>query len=151
MTLPTDAVIRPILYTAVALGLAVPLIPAKAAAAEQFTAAMSGDSEVPPTGSPGTGRVQATLDPATRVLHYTVTFHGLTGAATMAHLHGPAPAGANAGVEVPLGNAPTSPIRGEATLSAEQVEALEQGKLYANVHTPKHPGGEIRGQLARGA
>ena len=129
MTLPTDAVIRPILYTAVALGLAVPLIPAKAAAAEQFTAAMSGDSEVPPT-------VAAPVRP------WKVT---------VAHLHGPAPAGANAGVEVPLGNAPNSPIRGEATLSAEQVEALEQGKLYANVHTPKHPGGEIRGQLAKGA
>ncbi len=147
----TSAVSRRLLGAAVALGLAVPLAPALAAGAEHFTATMSGDSEVPPTGSPGAGRVQATLDPATRVLHYTVTFHGLTGPATMAHFHGPAPAGANAGVEVPLGNAPTSPIHGEATLSADQVDALEQGKLYANVHTPKHPGGEIRGQLMKGA
>ncbi len=146
---------RPTLYACLALGLAAPSVAAlsNAAAAdgERFTATMSGSSEVPPTGSPGTGSVQATLDPATRVLHYTLTFQGLTGPATMAHFHGPAPVGANAGVEVALGNAPKSPIRGEATLSTEQVEALEQGKLYANVHTPKHPGGEIRGQLMKGA
>ncbi len=146
---------RPALYACLAV--AVPSLAAPSAAiaagadGERFTATMSGGSEVPPTGSPGTGSVQATLDPATRVLHYTLTFQGLTGPATMAHFHGPAPVGANAGVEVPLGNAPVSPVRGEATLSTEQVAALEQGRLYANVHTPKHPGGEIRGQLMKGA
>ncbi len=141
---------RPTLYACLAVA-AVALAPSLAAAADQrFTATMGGSSEVPPTGSPGTGQVQATLDPQTRVLHYTVTFRGLTGPATMAHFHGPAPVGANAGVEVPLGNAPTSPIHGTATLSPEQIEALEQGKLYANVHTSQHPGGEIRGQLMKG-
>lgn len=145
--------VRPLLRACLALAIAAPLGSAAAAAAdsEHFTATMSGNSEVPPTGSPGTGSVQATLDPATRVLQYTVTFHGLTGPATMAHFHGPAPVGANAGVQVPLGNAPVSPIRGEATLTADQVSALEQGKFYANVHTAKHPGGEIRGQLMKGA
>lgn len=143
-----STLVRPALFACLALVIAAPL--ARAADSEHFTAAMNGSSEVPPTGSPGTGSVQATLDSSTRVLHYTVTFEGLTGPATMAHFHGPAPVGANAGVEVPLGNAPSSPIRGEATLSPEQVTSLEQGKLYANVHTAKHPGGEIRGQLMKG-
>jgi hypothetical protein len=30
---------------------------------------------------------------------------------------------------------------------AQFVEALEDGLAYVNVHTPRFPGGEIRGQL----
>jgi len=30
---------------------------------------------------------------------------------------------------------------------AEVVRAMRAGKIYANVHTDKHPGGEIRGQV----
>lgn len=123
---------------------------APASGTEQFVATMGGGSEVPRNDSNGSGVMHATLDLQTGALTYTVTFHGLTGPATMAHIHGPAPVGSNAEVQVPLGNDPVSPIKGHATLTAEQVTEFEQGKMYVNVHTKKHPGGEIRGQLMKG-
>jgi hypothetical protein len=117
------------------------------AATEHFHADMLGPSEVPANTSAGTGSVDATLDTATKKLDYVVTWSGLTGPATMAHIHGPAPAGKNAGVIVPLGEAPTSPIRGSAPLTDAQIKALENAQYYVNVHTDAHKGGEIRGQL----
>jgi type 1 fimbria pilin len=121
------------------------------AAAEQVTyqARLNAASEVPPNDSKGTGQAVATLDTATRQLVYTVTFQGLTGPASMAHFHGPAAAGANAGITVKLGDHPTSPIKGSAQLTEAQVADLEAGKWYANVHTAGIPTGEIRGQMER--
>jgi hypothetical protein len=78
-----------------------------------------------------------------------VTFTGFASAATAAHIHGPAAAGKNAGVVVPLGNTPTSPIHGTAKLTPEQEQQLTAGQYYVNVHTKNNPGGAIRGQLAK--
>ena len=119
------------------------------AATEQFHADMKGGTEVPANDSAGTGTVDATLDTATKSLDYTVTWSGLTGAATMAHFHGPAAAGKNAGVAVPLGMSPVSPLHGTATLTDAQIADLEGGLWYANVHTAAHKGGEIRGQVVK--
>ena len=138
---------------AAALALAAPafLAPSAARAATMtFHATLNGGSEVPPTTSTGTGDATATLSTSSRVLKYTVNFSGLTGPATMAHIHGPAAAGANAGVLVPLGTNPASPIRGSKKLTAKQVKELEGGMMYVNVHTAANPGGEIRGQLTSG-
>ena len=74
---------------------------------------------------------------------------GLSGPATAAHFHGPAEAGKNAGVEVPIPNAGTSPVEGSATLTEAQAADLTGGKLYVNVHTAANPGGEIRGQVTK--
>ena len=113
-----------------------------------FSAALKGASEVPPNTTGGTGKVEATLDTATKKFTYAVTYSGLTGPATMAHFHGPAAPGANAPPTVPV---PTSalanPMNGEATLTDEQIADLKAGKWYFNIHTAAHPGGEIRGQL----
>ena len=109
---------------------------------------MSGASEVPAKTTDGKGTASATLDTATKLLTYDVEYAGLSGPATAAHLHGPAEAGANAGVVLPFA-APASPIKGTATLTDAQVTDLMAGKWYANVHTAANPGGEIRGQLAR--
>jgi hypothetical protein len=125
------------------------------AATLNFHADLKGSSEVPPTGSAGTGTLTATLDTSTDKLDYTLTWSGLTGAATMAHFHGPAAVGKNAGVQVVLGGAPMgamamgpmSPAHGTVTLTAAQISQLEAGQWYANVHTKKFPKGEIRGQV----
>lgn len=117
------------------------------AATINFKATMSGKQEVPPTASNGSGDVLATLDTKTKQLNYTMTYMGLTGPATAAHFHGPAAAGANAGVAVPIGMPPANPATGTVTLTDAQIKDLEAGKWYANVHTAQNKGGEIRGQM----
>jgi CHRD domain len=113
-----------------------------------FKADLSGASEVPPVMSAGKGSATASLDTATKMLTWTVTYSGLT--PTAAHIHGPAGPGANAGVLVPLGNAPfPNPIKGSATLTDAQISDLEAGQTYINLHTADNKGGEIRGQLQR--
>jgi len=112
-----------------------------------FHATLNGQTEVPPKDSKGTGDALATLDTKTKVLTYTVTYSGLSGPATMGHFHGPAAAGANAGVVVPFKNPVDSPIVGTATLTDAQIADLMAGKWYVNVHTAANPGGEIRGQM----
>jgi hypothetical protein len=126
---------------------AVGSLSAASAATINFSATMTAASEVPPKTSAGNGDALASLDTTTKMLTYTVTFQSLTGPATMAHFHGPAAAGANAGVVVPLGNTPTSPIHGTAKLTDAQIADLMAGKWYVNVHTAANPGGEIRGQV----
>ncbi len=116
----------------------------------KFHTTMDGAKEVPPNTSKGTGTVDATLDSSTKKLNYSAEWRDLTGPATAAHFHGPAAPGANAGVVVPWGNNPTSPFKGSATLTDQQMADLMAGKWYANVHTKAHPGGEIRGQLTKG-
>jgi CHRD domain len=121
------------------------------AATTTFKADLKGSSEVPPTTSGGTGAATVTLDSATNKITWNVTFSGLTGPATAAHIHGPAPVGKNAGVITWLstkGQPASSPLSGSATLTAAQAADLQSGQYYVNVHTAANPGGEIRGQLA---
>lgn len=122
---------------------------AASAATVKFQATLSAASEVPPTKSTGSGQATATLDTATHVLTYDVTFSGFSSATTAAHFHGPAPAGKNAGVLVPLGTNPTSPIHGTATLTPEQEQQLTAGDWYVNIHTKNNPSGAIRGQMTQ--
>ena len=90
------------------------------------------------------------MTPRTRLLTWTVTDSGLSSAATMAHFHGPAPAGKNADVQIWIskrGAPATGPIKGQATLTPAQAQQLLAGDWYINVHTSDHPAGEIRGQV----
>ena len=120
------------------------------AATLHFVTSLKGADEVPPTDSKGTGKVKAALDTDTKTFTYEVTYSGLTGPATMAHFHGPAAPGANAGVQVPVPmSALPSPIKGTATLTDAQVSDLEAGKWYFNIHTAANKGGEIRGQVTK--
>ena len=63
-----------------------------AASAETVTyaAKLSGAKEVPKNDSKGTGKLDASFDTTTKVFKYTLTFDGLSGPATAAHIHGPA-------------------------------------------------------------
>lgn len=86
-------------------------------------------------------------------LTFSVTYSGLSVAASAAHLHGPADADGNAGVLVDLapfnGGAfgTSGSFAGTVTLTPAQLSALQGGRVYLNVHTPNFPAGEIRGQV----
>jgi CHRD domain len=120
------------------------------AAPESFQVPLNGAQEVPPVQSTGTATADLSYDPTTRVISWTITYSGLSGSITMAHFHGPAPAGKNGGVQIGLtkrGSAVGNPIKGHATLTPEQARQFAAGEWYINVHTPAHPAGEIRGQV----
>ncbi len=105
-------------------------------------------NEAPPNDSKGTGSVTATYDTASKKLTWKGSYSGLTGPCVAAHLHGPAPAGKNAGVMVPIN--PHGPsFEGSATLNDAQANALMGGSIYVNIHTAAHKAGEIRGQLTK--
>jgi len=117
--------------------------------ADKYKATLDAKSEVPPNASAATGSADIDYDTATKKLSWKISYSGLTGPASAAHFHGPAEAGKNAGVEVAIPNAGTSPVEGSATLTDAQAADLAGGKLYINFHTAANPGGEIRGQVVK--
>lgn len=119
------------------------------AATQTFHATLTPTAEAPSTKSTGKGEATAKLDTETHELTVDVTFSGFSSPVTAAHIHGPAPAGKNAGVVVPLGNSPKSPIHLAAKLTPEQQQELEAGMMYINIHTKNNPSGAIRGQLTK--
>ena len=137
-----------ILFSSIA---AVAMLAASSAIAEQvkMKAELSGAQEVPPTTSQGKGNADITFDTASKQLSWTVNYSGLSGPPTAAHFHGPAEAGKNAGVAVPIPNQATSPVTGSHTLTDAQASDLLAGRYYVNVHTAASPGGEIRGQVSK--
>src|ERR1700733_2033001 len=131
-----------------ATALSAVLVSAASAATVTYSARLNGRSGGPQTDSKGTGKLDATFDTQTKAFNYTLTFDGLTGPATAAHIHGPATRKESAGVLAPLGDKnPTSPISGTVTLTDDQAKALASSKLYVNVHTAANASGEIRGQI----
>ena len=106
---------------------------------------LSGQNEVPPNASGGSGNAKVELDG--NVIKWTVTYSGTTGPITAGHFHGPAQTGANAGVVVPFAGPLASPIVGSATLTSAQVDQVKAGLWYVNLHTAANPGGELRGQV----
>lgn len=136
-----------IMLASLSLGAAVVL--AGPAFADKMKATLDGKSEVPPNASAATGTADIDYDPASKKLSWKLTYSGLSGPATAAHFHGPAEAGKNAGVAVPIANAGSSPVEGSATLTDAQAADLVAGKYYINIHTAANPGGEIRGQVTK--
>jgi hypothetical protein len=135
-----------------------------------FKADLIGFNEVPAVSTTGTGEVELRLDNGGTALDYTLSYENLEGTETAAsHIHLGQEA-VNGGVIAFLcggGGKPECPdVSGTVTGSIvaadvigpagqgiaagefdELLTALSQGVVYANVHTDKHPGGEIRGQL----
>ena len=114
------------------------------AAAADIKVTLSGDQEVPPVASAGSGSGTIVIG-ADKSVSGGVTSTGIAG--TAAHIHEAAP-GKNGGVMIPLtksGDAYAVPAG--AKLSDAQFKSFEAGNLYVNVHTAANPGGEIRGQL----
>lgn len=112
----------------------------------QFKASLAPASGVT---SSGKGSATASLDTTTKMLTWTVDYSRLSGPASAAHIHGPADPGASAPIVVPFTGNLATPIKGSATLTDAQIQQLEAGKWYVNIHTEANKGGEIRGQLVR--
>lgn len=143
-----------------------------AASREQHHATLSGFEEVPAVSSTGQGSLEVKVVSDTMV-DYTLTYADLEGTTTAAaHIHlgqtsvnggviaflcggggkpaCPATAGTVSGTIIPadvIGPAAQGIAPSEFD---EFLRALRSGNTYANVHTNKHPGGEIRGQINRG-
>lgn len=138
--------------------------------ARRFRATLTGGSEVPAVSSTGGGTLTVQIAPD-NTMEYELTYSGLEGAATLfAHIHF-GQTGVNGGVMTFLcggGGKPDCPDTGGTVAGtvvaadiigpagqgiaamelAEAAAAIRSGLAYANVHTDKHPGGELRGQLS---
>lgn len=142
---------------------------------KRLRANLSGASEVPAISSTGHGQFVAQIDQFDSEFSYELSYDDLEGAVTQAHIH-LGQTSVNGGIMIwlcgtaalpgPAGT-PPCPIPGgsvEGTVSAadvigpagqgiaageweEALAAIRSGIAYANVHSTKHGGGEIRGQI----
>lgn len=117
-----------------------------------FHVNLSGEAERPtPVDTAATGFGTMTL--VGRELTFNISYNGLTGPATLAHIHGPAPSFGAAGVLVDLAPFSAGPLAtsgalvGKTTLTLAQANALVDGETYVNIHTSINGGGEVRGQI----
>ena len=158
----------------VIIGLAVSMLaaPAVHSQTERFSASLSGDNEVPPINSAGTGNFQMTIQPSG--ISFSLSFSDLSSNLSVAHLHF-APSKVAGGVMIFLcggGGQPACPAATSGnitgTITAANVtgpagqgitagdldsalEAVRDGLSYANMHTANFGSGEIRGQVRRGS
>ena len=111
---------------------------------------LSADQQVPPLNLPNsTGLAALVIDAETGAVSGTVTVSGLSGPATMAHIHSGA-AGTTGPVLIGLDvndDESSFTVPPNATLDAPGIENYLTSELYVNVHTELYPAGEIRGQI----
>ena len=130
---------------------------AAASASSNWVASLAGANEAPtPVATPATGQFTGTLNDTQDNMTFTLTYAGLVGTMTQSHIHRGAAgvAGpiiywlANGNVASPISNCtdPT-PLGGGCGFIAADVTDLQNGNLYANLHSTFAPGGEIRGQI----
>ena len=119
--------------------------PTSAPSCVRFNVQLDGLQETPPNASPATGSGSVEIDTANNLLYYNVSFSGLTGTESAAHIHGFAARGSAAGV---LWSLPTgSPKIGSVAYTDAQEANILAGLTYINIHTSAFAGGEIRGQI----
>ncbi|MGH9163598.1 MAG: CHRD domain-containing protein [Vicinamibacteraceae bacterium] len=135
-----------------------------------FSARLHGGNETPAVFSTGRGFAVLRLNDAAETIDFIVSYSNLEGATTdVAHVHF-GQTGVAGGIMFFLCGGPTTgacaPTSGTVTGTAgpadiigpdgqgiasgefaEALTAIRAGLGYVNVHTDKHPGGEIRGQL----
>ncbi|MBL8859450.1 MAG: CHRD domain-containing protein [Planctomycetes bacterium] len=108
-------------------------------------ARLDGAQEVPGVVTLGNGLGFVAIDTLASAMAYREVFQALGSAETAAHIHGFAPAGVNAGVQ--LAQALGQPKCGVWALTPVQLANVMGGLAYFNIHTVGNPGGEIRGQI----
>jgi uncharacterized protein (DUF1800 family) len=117
-----------------------------------YVAALRGANEVPPVSSGASGTATLVLGADERSATLSLSYSGLSSAASAAHIHGPADPGISASVVKDIPRDPfdsfTWTFAPVGNLSVQdQVNALRAGRLYINVHSANHPNGEIRGNF----
>jgi hypothetical protein len=109
-----------------------------------FNIVLEGVQQSPRTATPAIGSGTVVVDTIANTLTYNVSYSNLVGTVTIAHFHGPAARGTNAGVKIDITSNPTS---GTVTyLETDEADILA-GLWYYNLHSSAFGGGEIRGQL----
>ena len=133
---------------------------------DEADARLSGFQEVPSVVSRGSGSFRARINDTT--IEWQLSYGGLEGVPAVAHVH-VGQKGANGGVSAFFcGGAGKPPCPPSGTISGvitaadvlgpagqgvaageieDLIRAMRAGVTYVNVHTSKHPGGEIRGQV----
>jgi hypothetical protein len=147
-----------------------------AAATLIFTANLNGATEIPPTGSPGTGSAVITIDTVADTMHVQESFSGLESPTTASHIHCCLAQPATVGVATTVPTFPNFPLGvmsgtydmtldmtslasfnpafvtanggTAASAFAALLAGLTTDESYINIHTTEFPGGEIRGILA---
>jgi hypothetical protein len=103
------------------------------------------ETPAPRAATHGVGVFTATL--SGRTLTWRLTFARLSGKAVAAHIH-LGRQGVAGPVAVPLCGPCVSGVHRTVTVTPKVRAALVGGTAYVNVHTPRNPAGEIRGQVA---
>ncbi len=141
---------------------------------KSFRASLHGYEETPAVSSTGSGEFRAQVDQADSALTYELVYRNLEGTTTTAaHVH-LGQTGVSGGVSFFLcggGGKPACPATSGTVTGTvvagdvigpvgqgidagefdEILRAMRSGVTYVNVHTNKHPGGEIRGQISDNA
>lgn len=121
---------------------------------------LTGALNFPPTTSPALGKMNIHYNTTTKLLTYTISWSGLTGAVTGAAIHGLAPTGFPAN---PVQSFSTTAITRcpavtttscgtySGRLFADGVliteESILNGVYYVSIRTAANPAGEIRAQI----
>lgn len=140
---------------------------------------LGGYEEVPAISTTATGAIRASISRDESEITYELSYSDLEGTVTQAHIHF-GQRGVNGGISAwlcsnlaspptPAGTQPcplppatiSGTIRAPDVVGptaqgiapgelAELVRAIRAGATYVNVHTNKHPGGEVRSQIEPG-
>ena len=132
------------MHKAIVLAAAALLLLPGIAVAQSYSAILTGSQDG--TASPATGSGSFTLD-AGKMLSFNISYSGLLGTESGAHIHCCAAPGFPGGVLFPLpaGNPKVGSV---GPLTLQQEADLNDGLMYVNIHTlPDFSGGEIRGQI----
>lgn len=116
-------------------------------AQQTHSLSLTGSAEVPPVSTSATGSGRITVRPD-RSVSGTIRTAGFE--PTMAHIH-EAATGQNGPAIVTLERTGSDSfaVPSDTRLTDAQYVSYQAGHLYINVHSSRHPSGEIRAQLMR--